>query len=460
MMIDLSNKKIGILGFGIVGKSAAEFLYNRAHVTVMDKKRLSPMDQEFLTAHAIGYVQQTDAALATFIQEHDYIVASPGIDLRPYPELQKKLLPELDLFTSFFCKSLISITGTVGKTSVTHLLTTLLQQTEKRWVNGGNIGIGMLDLIALQDNYDGAVLEVSSFQLEHCRSFAPDLAIWTNFYPNHLDRHGTLDAYLHAKMNCVLHQRQGQQALLPFSLLENAYAKQLLKSAQSTVSFFALKKPKQMPQAHAVFWLENNLIIQYFNGISRPLIDMKELPAISFPENWLIIVAAFSLLRYKVPSLAQISFDNTVLEHRLEKVATINTITFYNDSKSTVPEATLAALARCKNPFILLLGGMSKGIDRAPLIASLKQFPLRHLITFGKEAEHLESYALENGIPCSSYESLEDAFAESVRLAHSGDTILLSPAGASFDLFTDYKQRGKRFKELVQEFKQKQEMYE
>lgn len=218
----IHNKKIGIWGFGVVGKAAVNFLRNHTTtLSVMDKKILSAEERTFFAHTAIHFVQQTPAVIESFLQNNDLILVSPGIDLRPYVHHQHKCISELDLFSHFFKKPIIAITGTIGKTSTTSLLSSLLGNAGKRVALGGNIGTGMLELISQQEQVDCAVLELSSFQLEYSKTTAPDFVIWTNFYPNHLDRHSTVPDYFSAKMKSVAYQHANQQALLPLEFLED-----------------------------------------------------------------------------------------------------------------------------------------------------------------------------------------------------------------------------------------------
>ncbi len=158
--------------------------------------------------------------LTNFLEYNDYIIASPGIDLRPYQSYEHKFVTEIDLFCQDWQKPLITITGTVGKTSTTHLLSELLKLAGLRVATGGNIGTGMLDLLNEQTSSDCAVLELSSFQLEYAQHCTPDLAIITNIYPNHLDRHGTYDEYTRAKLRSIQLQTPQQKTLIPLSLYE------------------------------------------------------------------------------------------------------------------------------------------------------------------------------------------------------------------------------------------------
>ncbi len=178
----LKNSTIGIWGFGRVGKAAASFFHKEgARVIVYDDNKSTSIDTTYLTAPSVQ----------ALFNIADYVLPSPGIDIKAYYALyQGRWLCEVDIMKAYCTKPIIAITGSVGKTTTTHLLTHLLQKHGINAVAAGNIGTPMLDMIYQQDSFDLLVLELSSFQLEYAQSFAPDLALWTNLYPNHLDRHG------------------------------------------------------------------------------------------------------------------------------------------------------------------------------------------------------------------------------------------------------------------------------
>lgn len=474
----LKNKKIGIWGLGVVGKSAVRYMHMQgAQIQVLDSRALTTQEQEFLTQYQTPWFGSDK--LAIFLEQNDYILPSPGIDLRPYAQYQSKWLSELDLFRAAYTKPIIAITGSIGKTSVTHLLSTLLNR-HYTVATGGNIGTAMFDLLTTPS--DMAVLEVSSFQLDLCQSFAPDLAIWTNFYPNHLDRHGSEQEYFKAKGKIVARQHEGQKALMPLSIHQklttsaqpflhttnlNPFVLSLSKDTNAKSPFapfdrlranglnvFCLNKPtntelEKLNPDCTLFYIDNNHIVKRHNNHEQHLISLSNLPELSFIENWLIICSALTLLNIPLDSLELIKNQLTVPEHRLEKVATINNITFYNDSKSTTPQSTLAAIAQLQGKSIhLFIGGMSKGVDRAPFIEQLKG-NVKQVYCFGKESEQLYNVCTQAAIPAVCCSTLEEAFAACVKQSMPGEQVVFSPAGASFDLFKDYKERGNRFKELV-----------
>jgi len=442
--IDL-NKKIGIWGFGTTGKSAANYFHVRGyHVQVLDRKNLDDTEKAFLITRNIPFFHQE--FLSGFLEQNDYIVASPGIDIRPYlQQYPDKFLNELDFFYAEWNKPIIAITGSVGKTTITHLLSTLLQKVGLEVATGGNIGTPLFDLIALNKSHDVALLELSSFQLEHCTQFAPDLAIITNLYPNHLDRHNDEQEYLDAKTKIFAHQKKGQQALISWGLKDKING--VLEGKLHYFSSSPLPSQENRSDISKKYYIENDVITVDLNGQRKELMACIGLPPITFIENWLIIHAIFDICKLPLPDLHSLKL--TVPEHRLERVATINGVDFYNDSKSTTVQSTQAAIERLKSrPVLLLLGGLSKGVNRAPFIASIKN-DVKKIYCFGAEAKELKMMCDAADIQSASFANLDTAFAACVADMQSGDQILLSPAGSSYDLYKIYTERGDHFKKLV-----------
>jgi UDP-N-acetylmuramoylalanine--D-glutamate ligase len=446
--MNFTGKTIGIWGLGVVGKSAIRYAqsYN-AHIEIMDAKTPTPEDTIFLAANAIPFYPQDD--IDAFLTRNTYIIPSPGIDLRPYAAYRHKFIGELDLFATEFKQPIIAVTGSIGKTSITTLLSQIITRAGLNLATGGNIGTGMLDL--LNRPHDVALLEVSSFQLDLCNTFAPDLAIWTNLQPNHLDRHGSMENYFLAKYNLIARQKAHQKALVPLELKDQILA----HNPAGTLYFFTKEQPSAstLTSIENLFFIDNETITLYQNGTTKALINLADLPHLSFSQNWLIICAALHLLDIPLATVATTDFCLDELEHRLEKVATHTDVEFYNDSKSTAPQATLAAVDNFRNkPIHLFLGGISKGIDRGPFIVALKN-KVSFVYCFGKEADALKKMCDTSGIACASFATLEGAFDACIQQVAPGSVVLLSPAGASFDLFENYKKRGARFKELVSTLK-------
>ncbi|MBY0353538.1 UDP-N-acetylmuramoyl-L-alanine--D-glutamate ligase [Candidatus Babeliales bacterium] len=468
-------KRIGILGFGIVGKSVLRFIKAYEHelsnrlfgasvalaVNVWDKKNLTEQEYALLSEYHAQHMPRVDIQL--FIDMHDFVVASPGFDLSLYNDQSNKLLNELDLFVPFFSKPTIGITGTLGKTSTTKLLTNMLNHVAindyaLHFLEGGNVGTAMLDLVAQQQEVDGAVLELSSWQLEYNQSFAPDIAIWTNFFPNHLDRHGTMSAYAQAKYNLMRFQSAAQHAIIADQVLCDYDARALLVDLQSracvvTVQAREVIMPTLLWQSCDVVdvcggWVRFSRIQNQQVVEETLLVELATLPQSTFVQNWLFVLAALKIFGVdwfvvkKELSAGQVKG----VEHRLEWCAAVSGVDFYNDSKSTVIQSTQAAvekLAGSGRPLLVIVGGLGKGADRSPLEKMLQEMPnVKKRYCFGPACAEFAS--------CQRFGTLEQVLDQVFVDMAPGDVVLFSPSGSSYDLFENYEHRGRVFKDLVQ----------
>ena len=450
----MNKKKIGIWGFGRVGKSVAQMLHAQGHiVSIMTKDALS--EDEKALAHKYVFHVYSESDKEEFFNHNDYFVPSPGVDIRgDYQTQREKWLTELDLFYAQFKKPIIAVTGTVGKTTITTLLNHILKEYGIRICTGGNIGIPMCDLIPQQDIIQYALLEVSSFQLEYCMHYAPHIAIWTNLAPNHLDRHGTYDAYFDAKYTLLAHQTATDKALVPLTLAQKIKS----KSVKTTLHYFSSTVPTQeeLDSIHhdeLLFFIDDNQIKKRLGSTIITLINLNALPDITFVENWLILCSTLDIMGLNLCALPNHINAIALPEHRMEKiVAASRDIIFYNDSKSTTTTSTRAALAKLTGKSIILfVGGLSKGVDRADFIKELKD-QVKKVYCFGAEADTLNGYCALYGIASQSFSTLDDAFYACIQNTTAHDCILFSPAGSSYDLFKDYEERGNYFKTLVRNF--------
>ena len=439
-------KRVGIVGFGVVGKSVLKFL--RQAVSIWDSRILSDAEQLLLARYHAQNVSHL-ITIKEFFLLHDIVIVSPGFDVRPYAQYRHKMRNELDLFAPVFCKQTVAITGTLGKTTVTKLLNYLLP---KKSACGGNVGIAMLDLVCKQEETDMAVLELSSFQLNHNTSFAPDVAIWTNMYPNHLDWHGGQKAYAQAKSNLFVHQTEQQYALYP---IECAHLVAHTR-AQRCVIFDRAPMQEEVSRMSGarIFYVEHGEVCtaQVRDGLMHEreqLCMCVQLPGYTFMQNWLFVIATLYVRGVTVVDVIRRFADaQSVLDdHRIEHFATLNGIDFYNDSKATVMQATQAAiqaLAQRGRSIILIIGGLNKGADRTPLVDFIAQTrQIKKVLCLGTEIPEFSGYA--------SYSSLRLLAHAIMQTARAGDCVLFSPSGSSFDLFDNYIHRGDSFKKEIYE---------
>lgn len=446
------NSRIGIWGFGAMGKSAVEYFHLQGYqINVMDKRLPTPQEQQLLHEKNITWYNELEEEI--FFNSSDIIIPSPGINISHtrYATHKDKWLSELDFFYQHFHKPIIAITGSIGKTSITHILAKLFQELSIPVAVGGNIGIPTFDLIAQQDTVTYALLEVSSFQLMHCTKFAPTIAIWTNFHPNHLDYHASESEYFFAKHNILKNQPAGSYSLIPLALRERVPA---LQNNNIRAYFSSVVTPPiNLQNTERLYCIANNTIMRFADNTNTPLIELTPaLEELSFIDNILVLVGICDLMKLDINALHIVASTVQLPAHRIEKIHTINDVTFYNDSKATTTASTLAAVEKLKDrPLHLFLGGLSKGVDRAPFIAQLKN-KVKHIYCFGKEAQELYEMCKNNDIPAVHFATLDDAVAACTVAVEPHDYVLLSPAGSSFDLYENYEHRGNHFKELIKKY--------
>jgi len=440
----LKNKNIGIWGFGATGQATARFVHaHGGKVTIMDRNPQPNCPWPFL--------QENEKNRDTFLADAEIIIPSPGIDITPYYQQYKsKWLSELDLFAHYNQIPIIAITGSLGKTSTTTLLSDLLRKYGLLVKTGGNIGTPVLDLLADGAKPDAILLEVSSFQLEHTTRFNPTIAVLTNLHENHLDRHGSMTNYVAAKCKMFSRQSADQIAIVP---LEHAA---IIRQHAASPSFRftsshlpGTQELRNLPPSDAIFYMDGSRIVDH--RTREVVLDLSTLPPLTFRENWLTICAVLNALDLPLGRLAYHARDLKLPPHRLESVPFRPGIFVYNDSKSTTPASTSAAIAQLDHPnTILFLGGLSKGIDRTPFIKNLAR-RVKQIYCFGSEASCLHTACQKCNIPSRSFATLEEAWRHCTAQVQPGNAILFSPAGSSFDLFKNYEDRGKAFKKLVTE---------
>jgi len=447
--MNYAGKRVGIWGFGATGQSLLKFFtQHNALIEVFDHRTLTEHERHIIE-HA-GARFRTGNDLTSFLHANDPIIPSQGIDIRPYRNMAH-YSAEVDLFAHYYTQRYIGVTGSCGKTTVTTLLSRLLTTEAQHVPACGNIGLPMLDII--EQSVDTAVVELSSFQLEYSMHVAPDLAIWTNLHPNHLDRHDSFDAYRCAKTNIIRYQKPDQRALLPLTLRAQLPADLMQRPGYA---FFSTQKPTADDYARlrpdqSLYFMDGLAVLQYQAGQQRIVHTSPVFERTTYPENWLIITAALDMLSISPARIDAMHAQLTLPDHRLVHLATIDGVDFYNDSKSTIPASTIAAVHQLQpKPIVLFLGGVSKGVNRQSLIQQLAG-KVRFIICFGTEAQQLAAWCCQANIPSNACATLEEAFAYCLSIMRKGDSVLFSPAGASFDLFANYADRGDRFKVLLEE---------
>lgn len=442
----LYGKTVLIIGLKRTGVSVARFLAQRgAQVRITDRQTAAQLKDEFAQITDIAADVRLGAEDESLLDGIDLVVPSPGVPCTA-PLLvaaQQRGLPvwsEIELAFRFLQVPVLAVTGTNGKSTTTTLLGKLLREHGQRVFVGGNLGIPLLD--AVSEDVEVVVAEVSSFQLEWVEQFRPRIGLWLNLTEDHLDRHGTLAAYGAAKRAMFVHQAPTDWAI--FNRHDPA-VQQCMQGLPGRLFSFGWE-----PMQEGV-WIEEEqkaLIVKVAGRETRISLAGLRLYGRHNLENVMAAVAAATLWGVSVEMIERVLARFTGLRHRLELVATKHEVAYFDDSKGTNVGAVVQSLASFSGPVILLAGGVDKGGDYAPL-RPLVQSKVKKLVLFGA-AKEIIAAALGNATDTVIVETLAEAVHAAARVAGAGDTVLLSPACASFDQFRNYAHRGEVFRAVVE----------
>jgi UDP-N-acetylmuramoylalanine--D-glutamate ligase len=454
--MELNNKRVLVVGLGKSGVASALFLKaHGARVTVSDTKSGDELRNEIPVLLDHGITVETGGHGERTFHGQDLIVVSPGVPvdaplLVQARSLGEAVIGEIELAAQFLPGPIVAITGSNGKTTTTTLTGEILAAGGLPTLVGGNIGTPAISLAELAKRETVIVLEVSSFQLETIQTFRPKVAVVLNVTPDHLDRHRTLAAYVDAKARMFENQR-GED----FAVLNEDDPICVTMATRTRAQVFWFSRKKEVKQGA---WLrDGNILFRDGTGLQREaqreimLVSEIPLKGAHNLENVLAAVCAGALMGCEPEKIRQAVRDFKAVEHRLEFVATIRGVDYYNDSKATNVDATIKALESFPANIHLILGGKDKGSDYSVLNDLLRQ-RVKRVYTIGAAAEKIESQIVSSkngGVEVVHAETLENALRKANAVAVPGDVVLLAPACASFDQFKNYEQRGQVFKEIV-----------
>ncbi len=447
--MELTGTKILVVGLARTGVALARFLARRgARVTVTDQAPAAALAAPRQEIAGLGITEELGAPQPAWAG-YDLLLLSPGVP----PELpwiaaaQKTGIPvwgELELVSHFFTRPLIAVSGTNGKTTTTTLVGELLRASDLQPLVGGNIGTPVVSLLDRQEDADFLVLEVSSFQLDTAPHFHPQAAALLNISPDHLDRYADLAAYSASKAGLFRHQGPGDLRVLNY---DDPAVRPLGAGRGRTYYFSSAQTLKEGA------WLENGAIRVKIPGKLDDLFPLKDilLPGSHNQEN---IMAAL-LLALDAGAAAgacrQVLAHFQGLPHRLQWVARIGGVDFYDDSKGTNVGAVARSLTFFEQPVILIAGGRDKDSDFSLLSPLIRQ-RVKALVLLG-ETRELLARTWNGLVPAYLADDMQAAVIRAQELAAPGEVVLLSPACASFDMFKDYAQRGETFQRLVEELR-------
>ncbi|MGH7807275.1 MAG: UDP-N-acetylmuramoyl-L-alanine--D-glutamate ligase [Thermodesulfobacteriota bacterium] len=440
--MELIGKKVLVVGLGKTGIQTARFLIRKgAEIRASDITPFEKLPEDARKLEKIGVkIEAGQHKNETFLWA-DKIVLSPGVPfgLPPVKEAMARgieVMSELELAWSFIKRPVVGVSGSNGKTTTSTLIARVLEASGKKIFLGANIGTPLVQIAEDDDGFDFLILELSSFQLQGISSFRPYIGVLLNVSPNHLDHHEGFDEYVESKMKLFSSQTALEWAIYNGDdsvIGENAFR---IKSRKIPFG--------KTPIEGGVFF--DGTYVRFRDEVY----DLRRMKLIGIHnvENAMAAIATARILECE-PELIEseiVKFDP--LSHRIEFVCEVSEARFYNDSKSTSPGATIRALESFPPPIILIAGGKDKGVSYGVLKDAVRE-KVKLLVLFGESRFRMQN-ELGGELETVLASTLEEAVGKALAKIAKGDTVLFSPACSSFDMFSSYEDRGRRFKEIVQ----------
>lgn len=440
------NKKIFIFGLARSGYEVAKLLSNYNNDILVVDKTDTDMDHiKELNTLNVKFIK-TDTPENLLDNTYDYVVKNPGI-IKTNPcilkakELGIKVINEVEVAYDFIKDkaTIIGITGSNGKTTTTTMIYEIMKKANLNVHLAGNIGYPLSSIVNKIKENDIIVAEISDHQLLDTDKFKTNISVLTNLSPVHIDFHGSYENYKNTKKKIFNNHTSNDLAILN---LNNKDVLEITKDIKSTKLYFSNNIKTDI-------YLDNNII--YYKD--KPILNTNDIKVKGI-HNYENIMCMLGVVKeFNIPDDIIIDYlkEFKGVEHRIEFVRNINDISFYNDSKATNTESTIVALKSFNNNVILLLGGLDRGHSFEPLNPYLKN--VKYILTFGETKNRIKDWAKEQNINCLVFDTLKEATLKSYELATSNDTVLLSPACASWDQYKCMEDRGNEFKSIVNNFK-------
>jgi UDP-N-acetylmuramoylalanine--D-glutamate ligase len=455
--MQVEGKKVLILGAGKSGIAAAKFLVARGAVVALhDKKEVdnwTDAARSLKSSHGVGLL--TGDIPSWLLDQIELVVISPGVPSNTIParyvdRKDGEVIGEVELAYRFLKGRIVGITGSNGKTTTTALIGELLKNSDIPTQVGGNIGTPLLDLCETSTDDGWTVVELSSFQLETIKDFRPTVAICLNVTPNHLDRYNSFQDYAAAKHRLFMNQTGEDVAILN---ADDEITAEWAHGLKANVVMFSVKR-----KLDEGLFLRGRELICRAGGREKVLTTRDEifLKGMHNVENVLAAFAAGLACGASPESMRETVRQFKGVEHRIEFVTDIDGVKFYNDSKATSVDATskaLEALSGGEGKTVLILGGRGKNAPYAPLIPLIES-SVRCLVLLGEDADNIQTQ-LTGVADIIRADSIEDAVRLGFAAASPGDSLLLAPACASFDMFRSFEERGDVFKTAVHKLNSK-----
>lgn len=446
---NLYKKNVLVVGLGVSGFWSALWMANQgAEVTITDVKQEEEIDSSLLKGiSGAGIRLEAGGHREDTFRSAEIIVISPGVssDVPLLQQAEKNgtyVTGELELASRLIDTPMIAVTGTNGKSTVTALLGAMLKGAGFRVFVGGNIGTPLMAYVAGEKEADYVVVEVSSFQLDTVETFCPYVSVLLNVTADHLDRHGNFEAYAQTKLKIFKNQNKGQYIVLND---DDSLLCQVTPPPGSRVLRYGLEEKKGRDA-----FIRDGKIMVSLGDTERRTIDALPYRLIGDHnlQNLMAGVLAGAALGIETRAIERTISEFKGLPNRLERVREVGSVVFYNDSKATNVEAAVNAIMSFDRPIVLIAGGRNKGADFRPL-AKAAAGCVRQAVFMG-ESKELLAEAFQGVAPFTYAENMEDAVRIGFYCAVPGDAVVLAPACASFDMYSDYSHRGQEFRTAVE----------
>ncbi len=456
MKTSWTDKPVTILGLSRSGIASAQYLVGQGvRCFLSETLPTTPANKEsVLSLQALGVEVEMGGHSSRCFEYSDLVIVSPGIPpssqiLKELALSGKTIISEVELAYREANKPFIGITGTNGKTTTTTLISAILQANGKKAPTCGNIGTPIIGLVTQPVDY--FVAEFSSFQLAYSPTLKTKIALFLNFRPDHLDWHGSVEAYKRAKFALFQDQHSPEWAILN---ADDPICRELAPLTQAQILWFSRNSQAvQQEDNFITLDAQGNVILQLKGKPAETILNVKDLKLVGAHNHENVLAAAGTcwLLGTPVNVIGEATTAFEGVEHRLEPVATIHGISYYNDSKATNPDAVLSALSAFDpKKVVLIAGGRDKKTDLQEFVASVKAHA-HHVVLLGEAANRFALELNAGGYSEITFaDSLEDAVLKATEKALPETPVLFSPACSSFDMFKNFEERGQAFKAIVQ----------
>jgi UDP-N-acetylmuramoylalanine--D-glutamate ligase len=449
--MDLKNKHVLVVGLGTSGMAMARFLRKQeALVTVADQRTEAFFGPEMAELRDLEVRLALGPHQPEVFLDCDLMVLSPGVphtieSVRRAREKGIPVIGEIELAGRFIHIPILAVTGTNGKSTVTLLLAEMLRHCGFRCVAGGNLGTPLIELAGRQDENDFIVAEISSFQLDTIERFRPLVSVILNITDDHLDRYADFAAYARSKAR--IFENQGPADICVFNEADPA----VLSVAETLKARRFAFNCREFNECRA--WISENTICYHTPELGDQYVDCTGIPLVGRHNLENAAAAGLAVLGVggAVAGIQSALAGFKGLAHRLEYVDTIAGVRFYDDSKATNVDAVVRALEAFDTPVVLLMGGRDKGGSYAALVRPIQRC-VKEVIVLGEAADIIRA-ALGHCVKISKVKDMAEAVEKAAAVAVEGETVLLSPACSSFDMYESYARRGEDFVRRVKELK-------